>query len=161
MKIPQPFLPVTVESENLHHTVRVVGREYTFGPDGMLTSVKSEGHELLAAPMRLVCIEDGEPAVFDRDYENNESESFIQRRSDSEAVICGAMQTDRFLINTCQKVGYDGNIDIDFKLLTRGYTVPQNLGLEPIIPQSYRLDRLWLEVPLKKLGYTLTLTKDE
>ncbi|MBQ8881358.1 MAG: hypothetical protein IJ030_04200 [Oscillospiraceae bacterium] len=155
MKIPQPFLPVTVESKKLHHTVRVVGREYTFGPDGMITSIKSEGIELLAAPMRLVCIEDGEPAVFDRDYENNESESFIQRRSDSEAVICGAMQTDRFLINTCQKIGYDGNIDIDFKLLTRGYTVPQNLGLEPIIPQSYRLDRLWLEVPLKKEICTL------
>ena len=115
MKIPQPFLPVTVESENLHHTVRVVGREYTFGPDGMITSVKSEGHELLAAPMRLVCIEDGEASVFNRDYANNESESFIQRRSDSEAVICGAMQTDRFLINTCQKISYDGNIDIDFK----------------------------------------------
>ncbi len=155
MKIPQPFLPVTVESKNWHHTVRVVGREYTFGPDGMITSIKSEGHELLAAPMRLVCIEDGEPAAFDRDYANNESESFIQRRSDSEAVICGAMQTDRFLINTCQKIGYDGNIDIDFKLLTRGYTVPQNLGLEPIIPQSYRLDRLWLEVPLKKEICTL------
>ena len=155
MRIPQPFLPVTVESENLHHTIRVVGREYTFGPDGMLTSVKSEGHELLAAPMRLVCVEDGEPSVFDRDYENNESESFIQRRSDSEAVICGAMQTERFLINTCQKIGYDGNIDIDFKLMTRGYTVPQNLGLEPIIPMSYRLDRLWLEVPLKKEFCTL------
>lgn len=155
MKIPQPFLPVTVESENLHHTVRMVGREYTFGPDGMITSVKSEGHELLAAPMRLVCVEDGQPSVFDRDYAHNESESFIQRRSDSEVVICGAMQTDRFLINTCQKVGYDGNIDIDFKLLTRGYTVPQNLGLEPIIPQAYRLDRLWLEVPLKKEHCTL------
>ena len=121
MRIPQPFLPVTVESKDLSHIVRVVGREYTFGPDGMITSVKSEGHELLAAPMRIVCVEDGQEAVFDRDYDNNESESFIQRRSDEEAVICGAMQTERFVIDTCQHIHYDGTIDVDFKLMSRGY----------------------------------------
>ena len=150
MRIPQPFLPVTVESKDLHHIVRVVGREYTFGPDGMITSVKSEGQELLAGPMRIVCIEDGQEAVFNRDYAHNESESFIQRRSDSEAVICGAMQSELFVIDTCQHISYDGTIDIDFKLMTRFYTVPQILGLEPIEPRDFKLDRLWLEVPVKK-----------
>lgn len=39
MKIPNPFLPVRVETDDLFHKVNVVGREYTFGPDGMLCSI--------------------------------------------------------------------------------------------------------------------------
>ncbi len=155
MRIPKPFLPVRVESENLNHTVYVVDREYTFGPNGLLTSVKSQGHELLAGPMRIVAVEAGEPSVFHDDYDTNESESFIQRRNDREVVICGAMESERLLINTCQTISYDGNIDIDFKLLTSGYTAAQQLGLEEIIPKSYELNQLWLEVPMKKEACTL------
>ena len=43
--------------------------------------------------MRVVCIEDGEPANWDMNYPENESESFIMRRSDEEIVICGAKQS--------------------------------------------------------------------
>ena len=54
MKIPRPFLPIRAESHDLCHTVHVLGRDYTFGADGMLTSIRSQGHELLAAPIRVV-----------------------------------------------------------------------------------------------------------
>ena len=155
MRIPQPFLPVTVESENLCHRVRVVGREYTFGPDGMLISVKSEGCELLAAPMRLVCVEDGQESVFDRDYAHNESESFIQRRSDEEAVICGCMQTKRFILNVCNTVDYDGNVDVDLKFVTKGETVAEHLGFVGMKPVQYLLDHMWLEIPMKRELFTL------
>ena len=53
MKIPQPFLPVRAESRNNEHTVHVIGRDYTIGADGMLCSIRSQGVELLAAPVRL------------------------------------------------------------------------------------------------------------
>ena len=155
MRIPQPFIPLRVESRKLHHTVRVVDREYTFGPDGMITSIKSQGHELLAGPMRIVLQEEGEPAVWDRSYPDNESESFIQSRTDEQAVICGTMQSERFIINLCYMAAYDGNIQIDLKLMTRGKTVPQILGLADYDPPRFRLDRLWVELPLKAESFPL------
>ena len=48
MRIPKPFLPVKITTEDLYHKVDVVGRTYTFGPDGMIHSIKSLGCELLA-----------------------------------------------------------------------------------------------------------------
>ena len=63
MKIPHPFIPLRAETVNLEHTVHVIGRDYTIGADGMLTSIRSQDVELLAAPMRIVAIEDGEGEV--------------------------------------------------------------------------------------------------
>lgn len=150
MRIPQPFLPVSVESKQLSHTVRVLEREYTFGPNGLLHSVKAQGVELLASPMRIVCVEDGGAAEWDLDYANNESESFIQKRDDSCAVICGAMQSERFIVDTRNEVSFDGTVDIDLKFMTRGKTVAQVFGLADVKPLLFKLDKLWLEIPLKK-----------
>ena len=47
MNIPAPFLPVRVTSEALTHTVSLLERTYTFGADGLLSSVRSQGVELL------------------------------------------------------------------------------------------------------------------
>ena len=148
MRIPRPFIPLRVESDDYCHTVHIVERHYTFGPDGLLTSIVSQGQELLAAPVRIVCVEDGATAVWDNSYPDNESESFIQSRSDEQTVICGAKQSERFIINTCTKVDYDGIIDIDLKLMTRGQTVAQAFGIAETKPVLFKLDRLWLELPL-------------
>lgn len=149
MNIPRPFIPLRAETNNLCHTVHVVDRDYTIGADGMITSIVSQGVELLAAPVRLVLIEDGQPASWDDDYPENESESFIQRRSDEEIVICGAKQSERFIIDSCYTIGYDGGIDIDLKLMTRGKTVAETFGLSAYKPTEYKLDQLWLEIPLR------------
>jgi len=125
------------------------GKSYTFGADGLPESVVTQGHELLAAPIRIVCEEDGEVSEWDNDYKNNESESFIQKRSDSEAVICGAKQTKRFIVDLCSTIDYDGCVDIQLKLMTRGRTVAQEFGTAAITPLNYKLDKLWLEIPLK------------
>lgn len=150
MKIPSPFIPLRVTTDNLCHRVDVVGRSYTFGADGMITQIITQGQELLAEPMRIVMVEDGKTSVFDNDYTANESESFIQSRSDETAIICGCKQTDRFIIDFCNTIDYDGNIDIDFKLMTRGLTVAQVFGAEGKEPLQFKLDKLWLEIPLKK-----------
>ncbi len=150
MRIPKPFIPLRLESTALHHTVHILERDYTFGPDGFLTSVVSQGHELLAAPMRVVCEEDGGPAVWDDNYPENESESFVQSRSEEQAVICGARQSERFIIDICSTVGYDGNIEIDFKVMPRGKTVAQVFGISGAKPIRYQMDKLWLEIPLKE-----------
>ena len=51
MKIPSPFIPLRVTTDNLCHRVDVVGRSYTFGADGMITQIITQGQELLAEPM--------------------------------------------------------------------------------------------------------------
>lgn len=155
MKIPQPFIPLRAETDHGEHRVHVVGRDYTIGVDGMLTSIRSEGVELLAAPMRLVAMEDGEAACWNDSYSDNESESFVQRRSDEEIVICGAKQSDRFIADLCYRIDYDGCIDIDLKLMTRGQTVAQCFGLDDMKPTLYKLDRFWLEIPLRAEAMTL------
>ncbi len=155
MKIPQPFIPLRAETNGLEHTIHVIGRDYTIGADGMITSIKSEGIELLASPTRVVSVEDGEESNWDNDYPANESESFIQSRSDAEIVICGAKQSDRFIIDTCYKIDYDGCIDIDLKLMTRGKTVAQCFGLTETKPTLFKLDRLWFEIPLRAEAMTL------
>ncbi len=155
MRIPQPFIPLRAETNGLEHTVHVIGRDYTIGADGMITSIKSEGVELLASPTRIVSVEDGEESNWDNDYPANESESFIQSRSDAEIVICGAKQSDRFIIDTCYKIDYDGCIDIDLKLMTRGKTVAQCFGLTETKPTLFKLDRLWFEIPLRAGAMTL------
>lgn len=144
-----------VDTHDLSHTVHVIGRDYTIGADGMITSIRSEGVELLASPVRIVSVEDGEESVWDTDYPENESESFIQSRSDAEAVICGAKQSERFIVDFCYRIDYDGCIDIDMKLMPRGKTVAQVFGLADVKPVLFRLDRLWLEIPLKAEATTL------
>ncbi len=155
MNIPKPFIPLRVHTEELQHKVDIIGRQYTFGADGMITSIISQEQELLSSPMRIVSYEDGEPAEYDNNYPDNESESFIQSRSDEKAVICGCKQTKRFIIDFCNTVHYDGNIDIDFKLMSRGRTVAEVFGMSEIKPLQYKLDNLWLEIPLKKEIFSL------
>ena len=155
MKIPYPFLPLRAETTGLDHTVHVIGRDYTVGADGLITSIRSQGVELLASPMRLVVEEDGERANWDTDYPENESESFIQRRSDEEIVICSAKQSDRFITDFCYTIDYDGCIDMELKLMTRGKTVAQVFGIAETRPTRFQLDKLWLEIPLRADAFTL------
>ena len=155
MGIPKPFLPVQTETEGLCHRITVADRVYTFGADGLLCSVTSQGVELLAAPVRFVCEEDGNPANWDRNYAQNESESFIQKRSDQDTVICGAMQSERFIIDIRSRVEFDGTVGIDLNLMTRGLTVQQLFGQADAKPIRFKLDKLWLEIPMKKDAVSL------
>ena len=116
----------------------------------MLCSIRSQGVELLAAPVRVVAVEDGEPSHWDDNYSENEAESFIQRRNDEEVIMCGAKQSDRFIVDSCTRIGYDGGVDIDLKWMPRGRTVAQVFGVaEKYEPMLVKLDRLWLEIPLR------------
>ncbi len=150
MKIPSPFIPVRVRTENFTHRVEIVDKSYSFGADGMICSMRVGENELLSSPMRLVMEEDTEISEFENDYENNESESFIQSRSDEKAIICGCKQSKRFIVDFCSTVHFDGSCDIDLKLMPKGLTVAQALGVGEIKPLNFKLDKLWLEIPLKK-----------
>lgn len=149
MRIPQPFTPVRVTSNNFDHNVEVLGRYFVFGANSFPTSIKTQNVELLDAPISLCGTECGEEIVWDDDYANNESESFIHSRSAEKVNICGAMQSRLFIVNTSISVEYDGSIFFDLKVMPRGRTVAQFFGLQQKNINEYKLERLWLEIPLK------------
>ena len=39
MRIPHPFIPLRAETVGLSHHIHVIDRDYTIGPDGMITSI--------------------------------------------------------------------------------------------------------------------------
>ena len=43
MRIPNPFIPLRVTTDDLNHKVDIIDRSYTFGADGMITSIISKG----------------------------------------------------------------------------------------------------------------------
>ena len=148
MRIPKPFLPVAVETDGLSYKARVLGREMTFGANSLVKSIKSKGKELLSEQMRFVGTEDGEPIIWDNDSENNESGCFVQSRKNDKVVLCGAMMSKAFIINTAVEISYDGCVCVDASVMPRGLTVAQVFGMADTKPMQYKLDKLWLEIPL-------------
>ncbi len=149
MRIPKPFTPVKEVTIGLDHIVTMTNSSVTFGADSFPTSFKAYGHELLAAPMRLVGIENGVQIVWDDDYPENESESFIQSRTDEEITLCGALRCDNFIVDTCILASFDGCVCFDLKLMPRGFTVAEVFAMKDKSKRNFKLDRLWLEIPLR------------
>lgn len=141
---PKPWIGVTAEEKENTVTLKVLGRTYEMNHAVLPTSIVSLGEELLYSPMRLVCRECGQ------DTQWQDPQVYLMEESTEEtAVLCATMAGRQFYINTALRVDYDGCMDIDIKIMPRGTTVQENyFGLKEEDP--YRLDRLWLEIPLKK-----------
>ncbi len=148
MSVIKPFTPINViEGKNI--AAEVVMRTYEFGEGSLPSSIIADGEELLAAPIRLIGKEDGEP------LEWTVCDSFIFSRSEEELVVCGAMQSEQFIVNTSLRLGFDGCMSVDLKLLPRGLTVAQVFGTGEYKRPNYRIDELILEIPLKAKSSTL------
>lgn len=140
-----PWIPVNGSEDKNGCKVSLWGREYTIKDDVLFSSITSLGEELLTAPIRLTALENGgKPSVW------QEQTSFIMSSSDEQVCICASEQSDSFIINTSANIEFDGYCDIDIKVMPRGKTVQEVFGLEKVAPNPYSLERLWLEIPLKK-----------
>lgn len=139
------FTPVRVEKFADGYSVAVWNREYKFGASPLLSSVKSAGEELLAAPMRVVGVENGKEIAW-RDV----STFLMDGCTDEEATLCRSMQGERFLLNATAIVFEDGCMDWYLNIAPRGQSVNQAFGLEPNDNGDRILSELWIEIPLKK-----------
>ncbi len=119
-------------------------RQYTFSSSPLLSSVVSLGKELLAAPMRVVCEENGALAEW------TDVKNFEMDESEDGARIVQSMQGERFLLNTHVRIEDDGCMDWSLTIAPRGRSVNQVFGLEKIDNGDRILTRLWVEIPLKK-----------
>ena len=77
--VPAPWTPV----EATDGTVRVWGREYAFTSNALPVSLKTQGRELLAGPIRVICADtDGAEAIWRR------GGSWVQEQDGASATVC-------------------------------------------------------------------------
>jgi hypothetical protein len=145
------FTPVRVTQDNSAQTVSVIGRDYQMDPikGPLFSSIVSCGKELLASPIRLSGIENGDPVKW--------VDGICSRVSadDEKVAFCGSFASGKFVLNTSVTVEFDGCADISVTVVPKGQTVAQVFGLAKSDDAICRLDRLWLEIPLKKELFSL------
>ena len=144
-KVMRPWTPVIAEESGDSIKISVWGRENTFGKKSFIESMRSQGMELLASPMRVVGTEDGEAFTFEN------YETFLMANADERcAEVLSSAESNEFILDLAMKAEFDGFIDASLTVAPRGRSVKQIFGLESLRPYEYRLDRLWLEIPIKK-----------
>ena len=143
-KIMRPWTPVCAKEENNECTVDVWGRKYTASGTPLLSSLVSQGKELLAAPIRVLATENGKDVAFDN------AKCFLMDDVTAEAAAfcCGAEAED-LLINTTCKVEYDGLMSWTLTVAPQGLSVAAACGVKEDEVYACSLSRFWLEIPLK------------
>ena len=141
-KVIRPFTPVQLE-ENDCLTVGVLGRKYTFDDYSMISSIITNGQEILNAPIKIYCEENGQEA----EWLINERRLFSA--NDEQAIILGSLQSHQHVINLSYNIEYDGYCKVDLKIMTKGARVAEVFGLQGAKKQNLRLSKLWVEIPLK------------
>ena len=143
-KIMRPWTPVQAVEKDNSCTVAVWGREYTVSGSPLLSSLVSQGKELLAGPMRVVATENGK----DVSFENAKCFLMDAVTPESAAFCCGAEAEDLLVDTTC-KVEYDGLMSWTLTVVPQGLSVAAACGVKEDEVYSCNLSRFWLEIPLK------------
>lgn len=102
----------------------------------MPSSIITLGNELLAAPVRLVGQTDAGNLIW------THSGVEVWEQDDEQVTLLGWLQSDAIIANFVLQVEFDGSVRIDLRLV---------LPPEP----KAKLQRLWLEIPLRKERATL------
>ena len=146
MKVMSPWTPLALKNEGESVTVGVYGRTYRADTRSFLSSITSQGEELLSAPIRFVLCEDGE------EYTTLDGWQCFPMAEHDEgyADVIGAAESRQFVLNTAVHTEFDGCMDITLTVVPRGRSVAQCFGLELMKPYGYRLDKLYMEIPLRR-----------
>ncbi len=120
-------------------------RKYTMGDAPFFSSIFTNGQEILSSPMRLVGIENGNELVV-----SDVNNCMMYGATDDEVCACQFMQSKRFVFNTTLSVERDGMVDCFLTVSSQGRSVAQQFGLCEPDNGDRILERLWLEIPIKK-----------
>lgn len=143
-KILNTWDPIICQADNNKIDIDVWGRHYTTENNILFSSVNVLDEEILSAPIRVVAKEDG------NDCQWTEIENFVLSKDDEKAVICGSMRSDYITINTVSTVEFDGYTSISLSAMPRTHTLYEDKHYGHQKPSNWSLDRLWVEIPLKK-----------
>ena len=146
MKVMKPWTPLVLKTEGNESEIGIYGRTYRADSRSFLSSIVSQGEELLNGPIRFVLCEDGE------EYTTHGGWQIIPMESHDEtyADLLGAAESKQFVLNTAMHTEFDGFTDVTLTVVPRGRSVAQCFGLEAMKPYGYRLEKLYMEIPFKK-----------
>lgn len=126
--VPRPWTPVKVDGE----TVSVWGRDYAFASNALPVSVKTQGRELLAGPMRIVCADEkGNEIAWAK------AGSWVQEADEESATVCAWQAADGVAADVVARVEFDGMAKVSLALVP-GPKEPHN---------SMKVSKAWLEIP--------------
>ncbi len=126
-----PWTPVTIRQGTADTDVGVCGRSHLFAHAALPVGIKAGGDDLLSAPVRLVGQVDGKP------IEWLKGGHWVLDSDKAQATVCGWQSNDDLAVNTSTRIEYDGMMRI-------------GLTVVPQVKKAPKLERLWLEIPLKK-----------
>lgn len=145
-KIVVPGLtPVESVNNGNDYEAKVWNRTYKISDTPFFSSIISGGQEALASPIRVAgecfgrAIEWGVCENFEIAGSDETSKTFVQSTKFSELIL-----------NTTMTVYYDGCVKCNITLAPQGYHYGQVYGQAPTQRENLRLNKLWLEIPLKK-----------
>lgn len=130
-EVPAPWTPVTVKTDKGGTEVGVWGRTHRFAQAALPAGVTACGQELLAAPVRLVAQVDGQPVEWSK------GGHWVLEADQAQATVCGWQSDGNVAVNTSTRIEYDGMALI-------------GLTVMPQAKRAVKLERLWLEIPLKR-----------
>lgn len=141
-----PFSPVRLTEKNGAFSLDVWGRTYGFDKGSALfSSILSQGEEILAAPIRVVMEENEEKSVW------TDTQIFAMDSENAEAqTVCATASSQAFYLNTVTTAEFDGFCRIQLRIVPRGYTVREEFFAGERKPPEFRINKLWLEIPIKK-----------
>ena len=143
--VMRPWIPVEIKDKENKIDVNVWGRTYTCGEQSFLESILSQGEEILAAPIRMVGVENGKEIVWE-----SMKHCVMDQTNEENAGIGSYTQSERFVLNTNMKIEYDGCIELCCSIMPRGRSVNQCFGLGEYAAPQYVLSQLWMEIPLRE-----------
>lgn len=134
--VPEPWTPVKALVEKNEVIVSVWGRTYRFQNCPLPSSIVTANDELLASPMRLF----GQTDDGNLNWAQSGVELWEQR--EEQATLLGWFQSDAIIANLVVRIEFDGLVRFD-------------LTLVPLPQPKAKLQKLWLEIPLRKERATL------
>lgn len=136
---------MVIEKTHDAYTIKTECKTYEFTKKSPLpTQITAEGKELLTAPIRIVC-RDG-----DRSFVM-ENANFFRSDFEGKTVISSCAENGLTIVNAVITAEEDGLLDVTLSVMPRGpYGLLENLGIYDEKRKKHLLNKLYVEIPLKK-----------
>ena len=140
-----PWEPVKTKETATGQEVSLWGRKYTFDEKTpLLSSVVSNGIELLADKMTVIAEENGVPCNF-----GDAVIRVIDEGEERQTVVL-ACESETVVLNTCFRIEYDGCMDASITVAPKGNSIASFFGMDKARDNKFSLEKLTMEIPLKK-----------
>lgn len=146
MRVIKSWTPINAVETDEECKIEILNREYILNEESpFFSSIKTLNEELLSSPMRIIVENKGVPCDFCK------TKSFMMTTSTDERVnIVSTAESEYVIVNVSHGIEFDGCDEITLSVMPTGRSVAACFGLEPFETDGFDLNKLYLEIPLKK-----------